>query len=67
MTASDHSCSLTRRDLLRRTGLGFGSLALGQLLGGQGLLAPAAADSIRPLAPGCRSFRPRPSTSFTCS
>jgi hypothetical protein len=45
-------CSLTRRDLLKRTGIGFGSLALGQLLGGQGLLdSITQADSIRPLAP----------------
>src|SRR5205807_4544979 len=36
------SCT-TRRDFLRRTGMGFGALALTGLLDRQGLLAPAAA------------------------
>ena len=55
MSAQEFPCSLTRRDLLRRTGLGFGSLALGALLG-DGLLNSAAADSIRPLAPRMPQF-----------
>ena len=47
----------TRRELLRRSGMGFGSLALAQLMGGAGLLAPArAADSVNPLAPKVAHF-----------
>src|SRR5271157_4250989 len=47
----------TRRELLKRTGMGFGSLALAQLLGGEGLLAPArAAGSVNPLAPKVAHF-----------
>ena len=46
---------LTRRQLLQRTGMGMGALALGQLMGQLGMSAPAyAADagrSLNPLAP----------------
>ncbi len=55
---------LTRRELLARTGMGFGTLALGQLLGEPGA---AAADLSDPLASRRRSLRPRPSTSSICS
>jgi hypothetical protein len=43
------STHLTRRDLLRRSGMGMGALALTQLLGQTGLLE--AATNINPLAP----------------
>ncbi len=56
MPSADRSTNLTRRELLRRTGLGFGSLALAQLLGGEGLLDVAQADAIRPLAPKLPHF-----------
>src|SRR4029077_11508479 len=46
---------LTRRDLLRRSGMGFASLGLASLLAAEGLLAPeakaAAPGSINPLSP----------------
>ncbi len=45
---------LTRRDLLRRSGMGFASLGLAGLLASEGMLtseARAAANSINPLAP----------------
>src|SRR5690606_21821510 len=58
MSAYEPGCSLSRREALRRTGIGFGALALGQLLSGEGLLESAASgavaepiDAIRPLAP----------------
>jgi hypothetical protein len=41
---------LNRRDMLRRTGMGFATLGLAQLLGGEGLLAAPTADS-NPLLP----------------
>jgi len=56
MQPNDRSCSLSRRELLRRTGLGFGSLALAQLMGGEGMLEVAQADAIRPLAPKLPHF-----------
>ena len=56
MPPADRPTSLTRRELLRRTGLGFGSLALAQMLGGEGLLDTARADAIRPLAPKLPHF-----------
>ena len=41
-----------RRDFLKKAGAGFGELALGDLLGAQGLLAaPEATGSANPLAP----------------
>jgi hypothetical protein len=47
--------ALTRRELLNRCGLGFGALALADLMGQAGLLAAApvadAPDSLDPLAP----------------
>jgi hypothetical protein len=54
-------CSLSRRDLLKRTGIGFGALALGQLLGEHGLLGAgvtnaAHAASLNPLAPKSPHF-----------
>src|SRR5205809_7776298 len=46
---------LTRRDLLRRSGMGFASLGLASLMAAEGLLAPeanaAATGSINPLSP----------------
>src|SRR5438105_8920562 len=46
------NCSLTRRDFLARSGLGFGGLALGAVLRDAGLLSAAPADvSLNPLAP----------------
>jgi hypothetical protein len=45
---------LTRRDMLRRSGMGFGMLGLVNLLAADGLLGPptqAAATDINPLAP----------------
>jgi hypothetical protein len=54
---SDCCLPLSRRELLRRSGLGFGSLALGRLLADTGLMAPVAradaladAAAINPLA-----------------
>jgi Protein of unknown function (DUF1501) len=43
---------LTRRELLRRSGMGFGVLGLASLMGSQGLLSAAARDDrTAPLAP----------------
>jgi hypothetical protein len=42
---------LTRRDLLHRCGMGFGALALADLMGQAGLLAPAPAAAGSPLDP----------------
>jgi hypothetical protein len=43
---------LNRRDFLKKAGAGFGTLALADLLGGQGLLAaPAPADPLAPPGP----------------
>jgi len=50
------SCRLSRRQMLARTGIGFGALALGQLLGEQGLLNTAQADAINPLLPKTPHF-----------
>jgi hypothetical protein len=51
---------LTRRDLLRRSGQGFGMLGLASLLHGEGLLAPPAeAAGVLPLAPRAPHFRPK--------
>jgi hypothetical protein len=45
-------CSLSRRDFLARSGLGFGALALGGLLRDAGLVSAAPAiDPAHPLAP----------------
>jgi Protein of unknown function (DUF1501) len=45
-------CSLSRRDFLTRSGLGFGGLALGGLFQDAGLLSAAPAiDPLNPLAP----------------
>jgi hypothetical protein len=51
----------TRRDLLRRGGMGFGLLGLAGLLHDEGLLAPPAhaATSTNPLAPRPPHFAPR--------
>ena len=46
----NQNCSLTRRDMLRRAGMGFGMLGLGAVLG-QEFVAPARADSgVNPLS-----------------
>src|SRR5687767_3203398 len=50
---------LTRRELLCRSGVGFGALGLAALMGGQGLLpraATAGAPSLSPLAPRSPHF-----------
>ncbi|HMF20277.1 MAG TPA: DUF1501 domain-containing protein, partial [Gemmataceae bacterium] len=48
----------TRRELLRRSGMGFGMLGLAGLLGSEGLLSPiqAAPASGNPLAPKTPHF-----------
>ncbi len=46
---------LSRREMLRRSGMGLGGLALGQLLGGAAT-APAATGGISPLAPRLPQF-----------
>jgi len=54
---ADH---FSRRELLKRTGIGFGSLALAQMLGSQGLLETArAAEALNPLAPKAPQFAPK--------
>src|SRR5438067_647218 len=52
---------LTRRELLRRSGLGFGLLGLAGVLAAEGSLVagPAAAGAGNPLAPKQPHFRPR--------
>ena len=53
---------LSRRDLLRRSTMGFGSIALGGLLAESGMLAPALgadARSTNPLAPKAPHFAPK--------
>src|SRR4051794_13267854 len=50
---------LTRRDMLQRTGTGFGLVGLAGLLGDQRMLAEAPAASSSPLAPKPAHFRPR--------
>jgi hypothetical protein len=51
---------LTRRDLLRRSGMGFGMLGLAGLLDAEGLLVPPAnAASANPLAPKSPHFQPK--------
>jgi hypothetical protein len=53
-------CALTRRELLARSGMGFGMLGLAGLLGETGLLgsrADAAVVSTDPLAPRAPHFR----------
>ena len=57
MPSRESPPSLTRRALLRRTGMGFGSLALAPLLAGDGLLTTArAGESTNPLAPKIAHF-----------
>ncbi len=57
MPSRESSTPITRRALLRRTGMGFGSLALAPLLAGEGLLTTAnAAESTNPLAPKVAHF-----------
>src|SRR5947209_19278258 len=54
------SCSLSRRDFLTRSGLGFGALALGGLLRDAGLVSAAPAiDPAHPLAPRPPHFAPK--------
>jgi hypothetical protein len=48
--------SLTRREMLRRTGMGFATLGLAQLLGSENLLA-SADNALSPLAPKSPHFR----------
>ena len=59
---------MTRRDALRRGGMGFGGLALGSLMNDQGMLGPskaraadvaAGATGINPLAPRMPQFAPK--------
>jgi hypothetical protein len=53
----------SRREMLRRSGMGFGSLALGALMADSGMLRPAAAasdnGSVSPLAPKRPHFAPK--------
>src|SRR6185295_14963556 len=47
-----NACSLTRRELLARSGMGFASLGLAGLMAGEGRAVPVSADrSVAPLAP----------------
>jgi hypothetical protein len=48
---------LSRREMLRRTGMGFGTLALGGILADAGMLG--AAESANPLAPRAPHFAPK--------
>src|ERR1041384_440688 len=41
----------TRRDMLRNTGRGFGSIALAAMLGESAMVEPARAEVANPLAP----------------
>ncbi|REK11982.1 MAG: DUF1501 domain-containing protein [Planctomycetota bacterium] len=60
MQPGDRTTMLSRRELLRRTGLGFGSLALAQLMAGEQLLSTSeAATPLNPLAPKLPHFTPR--------
>src|SRR5919202_1895168 len=55
-------CSLSRRDFLARSGMGFGLLALGGLLRDAGLLTAAetpGAPALNPLAPKKPHFPPK--------
>jgi hypothetical protein len=56
--AAPHSSFLSRRDFFRRTGNGFGLLALAGLMQQQGLLAAPATDErhLHPLAPRAGHF-----------
>ena len=54
---------LSRRELLRRGGMGFGSLALGTLL----TTANRATGTENALAPRAPHFAPRQNASSTCS
>src|SRR6185295_10799677 len=46
-----NACSLTRRELLARSGMGFASLGLAGLMAGEGRAVPVSADrSVAPLA-----------------
>ena len=58
---NDMRISLTRRDFLCRSGMGFASLGLAGLMASQGLLtaAPDAARSASPLAPKGPHFAPK--------
>ena len=71
---------LTRRELLNRSGMGFGALALGSLLAETGFSGArlraadqaggklaSAVGSVNPLMPKAAPFRPGPSGSSTCS
>jgi hypothetical protein len=53
------SAPVTRRDLLRRCGMGLGTLGLADLLAGQGLLAARQPEPAGPLAPRPPHFRAR--------
>jgi hypothetical protein len=55
---NQHPCSLSRRNFLARSGMGFAGLALGGLLRDAGLVsaAPIAVDPAHPLAPRAPQF-----------
>ncbi len=57
--APPHPAYRTRRDFLKRAGNGFGMLALLGLLDREGMLAPAPASTVKPLAPKPPHFRAR--------
>lgn len=51
---------LSRREFLRRSGMGMGALGLAGILGTQGLWTPSAgAESMNPLAPHAPHFAPK--------
>jgi len=49
----------SRRELLQRTGIGFGAIGLASLLGDTGALTAHAADSINPLEPKLPTSPPK--------
>src|SRR5688572_20541519 len=60
--SSGAAAPTNRREFLRRTGAGFGTLALATLLNDQGLLAapaPAVGSAVNPLSPRATHFPPR--------
>src|SRR5688572_22668765 len=56
-----HSLLLSRREFLRRSGMGMGALGLAGVIGSQDLWTPAAAgaDSKNPMAPHAPHFAPK--------
>ncbi len=60
MPLSTHGLSISRREMLRRCGAGFGSVALAALLSNSlARAADSATPTAGPLAPRAPHFRPR--------